>query len=170
MREIPQQPHTPESTPMDNEVSRPIVKQLLQNHNEELIKASFNPNAERAIDDNLQRVSIEVLQQYWGHGITRGNEETQLAALIDILTNNRIQGYTGKLGGNGGGYNAYTHGSFLVVLDKGTSIEKISGKVSIGVVVLNEKYYPLISDLRNMFPNRKIIKASELSEYFAEQN
>lgn len=54
-------------------------------------------------------------------------------------------------------------------LEKNTTIEKITGKVSIGVVVINGGYYPLAEDLKNMFPQRKIIKASELPEYFAEQ-
>lgn len=41
-------------------------------------------------------------------------------------------------------------------------------KINIGMLVVNTKFYPLVEELRNMFPNRTIIKANEIPEHFSQ--
>ena len=43
---------------------------------------------------------------------------------------------------------------------------EIGWEADIGAIVVNTKYYPLVEEFKEMFPDVNIIKANELSEYF----
>jgi hypothetical protein len=132
---------------------------------------------DKLIGRYLKRIPPDVLNKYWGHGITRGNELGQLAALINIATNHSIKGWAGRL--TESGYGAWTDGSFLILSprDQDIFVRKdgrpimIDGEraqANIGAIVVNSYFDLLTEELQAMFPDLKIIKANQLPDYFAE--
>jgi len=123
----------------------------------------------------LSAVPPELQEQYFGHGITRGGNVDMLAALLEILYNHSIRGDYARLAGSGF-IDAYKFGSALIVSRRGEDLGRREGgrlkinsdrtfDTDIGAVVLNRVFYPLIDELKKMFPNENIIKASEIAEY-----
>lgn len=160
-----------------------LAKELFEKHKAELYGPWKNyegpdgaemPN--HAIQLNLLDVPDEELENYWGHGITKGEKLDHLAAIIDIAMNNRVNGWTGRL--NGGQFGAYTNGSFLVLSPPGQQLmrendgqpvllEDGSWEANIGMIVINDFFYPLADELQSRFPGVKFIKARDLVDYFA---
>ena len=116
---------------------------------------------------------MEILKHYYGHGITKGSWEDQITAVISIMSEGQIKGYQGPFKSDTG-YNADSGGSFLIVSRYDKSL--ISGekaefgetgwKADVGAVIVRQRFYPLIPELRQLFPTIKILKASEVSEFF----
>ena len=92
-----------------------------------------------------------------------------------------MQGDWGRLA-NSGNIDAYSNGPALIVshYDKSLGVYPESHKpgsavrpaqnemgsvVDIGAVVLNSSWYPLTEELKEMFPDLKIIRADELKDY-----
>ncbi len=135
---------------------------------------------QNSIQHFLKKVPENILGHYGAHGVTKGDELDNLAGALNILANHSMKGWYGPLGRGEGGYNAYRTGDFLVVskFDKSLGVkEERSGekkavlnaiglKVDIGVLVVNVHFYPLIEELKKMFPDVKIIKANEIPGYF----
>jgi hypothetical protein len=185
-REIPEEGRLFESGLIPVEESRKAAHGLLEKYNSQIlsqqlkdvngwgnrIESDFYQNA---IRHYLKEQPEEVLKQYWGHGVKRGEEEDRLTVLLNILSNSAIKGDCGQLVSSY--ISAYDDGDFLLILDKdrpfpprlqdGTMARNQIGlKVNIGVLVVNTRFYPLVEELKKIFPNRKIIKANELPEYF----
>ena len=135
----------------------------------------------------LKMISEDIREHYQGHGITRGSELDRLTALLNIMANQAIKGEHGPLvGGDSAVIRAFQKEiEFLVISKKDKPLHKEQGKngrmqpifnemnqwqADIGTIIVNTKYYPLVSEFRKMFPNVSIIKASELTEYFKEKN
>jgi hypothetical protein len=139
----------------------------------------FRP--EQAILHFLQQFPVEVLEDFYGHGIVRNDEEFQVAALLNMIENKTMRGDQGRLvQGPSTFIPAYTSAPFLVLSHYKKSLEKMDehGKTqrnSVGLVidpgafVLNNAYYCLSDDLRAMFPSEKIIKANELPTYIQSE-
>lgn len=132
---------------------------------------------QNAIEHYLDEVPPEILENYHGHGITRGRELEWLTAAINILANRGVRGDVSRLAG-GRYIDAYREGSFLVVLEKdnpfpGGKPQKPDQagllRVNLGALIVNTQFYPMVDELRTMFPNRTIIKASEIPQYFADK-
>jgi hypothetical protein len=136
----------------------------------------------------------DILKKYEGHGITRNSEIEQLAAAINIAQNKTIMGWKGKL--KTSQCRSYTMGSFLILspynqslnkdksifhkikgnkIGKGTIIgsnqngERLAWEANIGVIVVNTRLYPLVDELRKMFPDIKIIRANELTKHILNE-
>ena len=91
----------------------------------------------------------------------------QLAAVLNILSTGEIKGYWAPLK-NSGYINAYTSGPFLILSHKYKTL--MSGqKQSIGAVVVNAEFYPLVEKLKKIFPDMNIIKASEMYDYMRKE-
>ena len=129
---------------------------------------------QNAMEHYLRDVPKEILENYYGHGITRGRDLEWLTAALNILSNVGIRGDVSKLAGSGF-IDAYSDGAFLAVLEKDNPFpggkpqkpdETGLFRINLGALIVNTKFYPLVDELRKMFPGRKIIKANEIPEYF----
>ncbi|MGB7957904.1 MAG: hypothetical protein WCF77_03650 [Minisyncoccia bacterium] len=142
------------------------------------------------IEDHLRQFPPDVLRHYYGHGVTRGDQLDHLTAAISILTNNAVQGGVARLEGSGYA-DAYTNGSFLAVSrrddemidrDKNkapalvslgqnqyTGKEITAMKIHPGALVVNAEFYPIVPELRAMFPEANILYANELPDYIKEE-
>lgn len=162
-------------------------KELLENHNKPVDGNKWwYATGKGVIEDHLRQFTPEVLNHYWGHGVTKGNEIDHLAAAISILANSAIRGSTAPLY-NSGYVDAYTDGSFLVISHKGDHLierdenkkpsfvslgeNKSTGeeiraiKINPGAFVVNAAFYPLVEELKRMFPDAHILYANQLPEY-----
>lgn len=135
---------------------------------------AFNPD--RAIEFFLQQFPREVQEEFFGHGIVKGNEIQQLGALLNILSNKIMKGDSGRLiQGARTFIPAYTRAPFLVLSHykqnlaiRGESRRLPNGSgvaVNPGAYVVNGPYYPIVEELRSTFPKENIIRANELPNY-----
>lgn len=146
-----------------------------------------NASGQKSIPNALQRFPDEVLQNYWGHGVTRGDEIDNIAAVMSMLRNNAFIGWTAPLA-NSRGTDAWTHGDFLAISRKGEELSprpnnkpqlvtfrtntgqtKPGLRMDLGALVVTDRFEPIIDDLRQMFPQANIISAAELPEYINTQ-
>lgn len=170
------------------EDSRNQAAVLLEKYQQEILSQSgqdvngwherfVTESYQNAIRHYLREVPKEILQQFWGHGITRGRDEDRLTAALNILSNSVVKGDCSQLASSY--ISAYDDGDFLLILDKenpfpprlsdGTRNRNQLGlKVNFGTLVVNTKFYPLVEDLKKFFPHRDIIKASELPDFFKQ--
>lgn len=132
---------------------------------------------QNAIRHYLNTIPIKILRQYWGHGITRGSDEDRLASALNILSNSTVRGDCGQLASSY--ISAYDDGDFLLILDKEQPFpprlpdgkpnrNQLGLKVNLGVLVVNTKFYPLVEELKSIYPGKKIVKARELSSLFKQ--
>jgi hypothetical protein len=181
-----------------------LAKELLEKYKDQLIEKEYeNEDIDDVIGSNqsikkfLEKIPDEIKAKYRGHGITKGNETDQLAAMINIAQNKCIVGAEGNLAFTGRGISgAYKNGYFLVIskLDKhllkrklhlikgpssmfeGNKIqqsdengEREASEADIGAIVVNLKFYPLVEELRKLFPDIKIIKANEIVDHIMNE-
>lgn len=193
MEEFNQKPQTEKiESFVSIEESRKIAQELLVKYDSEITAQAFQDingwdrfdgNGfeatlyQNAIDHYLREIPKETLEHYYGHGITRGRDLEWLTAALNILANESVRGDTSKLAGSGF-IDAYTDGSFLAILEKDNPYpggkpqrpNEIGLKINLGALVVNTKFYPLVDALKSMFPNKTIIKANEIPQYFEGQN
>lgn len=131
----------------------------------------------------MSQIKPEVLERFFGHGITRGNEINKVAALFAILNDGVIKGDSGLLA-NSGHVNAFV-APFMILshVDKPLmdreyykthqselqSIQYTGWKAKIGAIVIDIKYYPLIEELKKRKPEYNIIRSEDLPAYFQSQ-
>lgn len=194
-----QPPGQPEKGPFNQEECRKIAEDLYVRYQDKLLENRNKPidgnkwwyaTGRGVIEDHLQQFTPEVLSHYWGHGITRGNEIDHLAAAVSILANKAIKGSTAPLY-HSGYVDAYTDGSFLVISHKGdhlverdqdkkpsftslgenrsTGEEVRAVKINPGAFVVNANFYPLVDELRRMFPEVNVLYANQLPEYIKRE-
>lgn len=183
MEDQPQNPQ-PKQEFVPFEESEKLAQELLEKYDAEITAQAnqdvngWNPSFsmemyQNAIDHYLRDIPVETLEHYWAHGITRGRDLEWVTAALNILSNGGIRGDVGKLSGMYSGF--MTQCNFLVVLEKDNPFpggkpqrpdETGLFKINVGALVVNTKFYPLVDELRSMFPNRNIIKANEIPEYF----
>jgi len=102
------------------------------------------------------------------HGITRGEERVQLQSLLTILKGGELKGSWAPL--RGSGYvDAYTTGGFTLVspMDEGLVLD--NGELNVGVVVVNPYFIPLMSTLKEMYPQHTFIKAENFPAWVDNQ-
>ncbi|MFH1428048.1 MAG: hypothetical protein ABIG60_06035, partial [Patescibacteria group bacterium] len=138
---------------------------------------------QKSIYHFLEKIPNDILERFQGHGIIRKSTFDQLAGALNILANKSIKGECGRLGGEIYGYGAYKGGDFLVIskIDKGLPItEERDGRqqsvfneigwiADIGAFVIDTEYYPMVEELKRIFPDVNIIKANELTEYLKSE-
>ncbi|MCC6639455.1 hypothetical protein IT409_02770 [Candidatus Falkowbacteria bacterium] len=131
----------------------------------------------------MSQIRPEVLERFFGHGITRGNEVARIAALMAILNDHVIKGDSGRLM-NSGHVDAFVAPIMILskvdrpLMDKEyykkhqseLAYVQVNGwKPDIGAIVLDVKYYPLAEELKKRKPEFNIIKSEELPAYFQSQ-
>lgn len=127
----------------------------------------------------LKKIPTEIQEHYYGHGITRNGVLDRLAAAIAILENNVIKGDFAALE-NSGYINAYKDSDFLVLSkkDQRLDVKDAEGKqvrwnkcwvANIGAFVVNSRFYPMVDELKQLYPDVNIIRPRELQKYFEEQ-
>ena len=176
----------PEQLSLNEERYNEVAKKLFEEHRNKILAVSnVRPTA---INKALKQFSDEILSHYWGHGVTRGQIEQQIAAAVSILENNVIFGDAAPI--KSGHINAYTDGNFLVISRKGgTNLikgwdkrmpefiqtkgndgrPKKGMRIEPGAFVCNGKVDSLVEPLRKMFPGIKILHAEELGDYIEEE-
>lgn len=145
-------------------------------------KTAFPPVYE--LRDKLKKLSPELLATFWGHGITRGTVEQQIAAVLSVIENSAISGDIGRLA-KSGHIDAYTHGCFLVIFDpivmrefeakssaqrRDSIVELVNQDQSIKramllkplAVVTNTHIDSLVPDLKKLYPNFTILTSDEV--------
>lgn len=129
----------------------------------------IDPN--RAIQKYLAQCSEDDKEQFWGHG-TSSVLDDEIASVINIATNKKMEGWTSKVGGPSG--QARKAGSFLILSPRGEELlkhnlpdGKMSWEPNIGAIAVNNKLYPMIEELKSMFPDINFIKANELPNYIS---
>ncbi|HNY04743.1 MAG TPA: hypothetical protein PKI92_03235 [Candidatus Woesebacteria bacterium] len=140
-----------------------------------------------AIDRFLEEVPDEIKTRFWAHGVTRGDGIGNLATVMNIIETGQIAGYSGIIGN--GGFGAWTGGDALIVskIDQSLFKEDSEGEyirheiignhgqitvmceADIGAVILNNRLYPLVDELKTMYPDVKIISADEMKSFFEEE-
>lgn len=137
---------------------------------------------QKSIKHFLDQVPDEIRERYSAHGITRDSSLEQLASALNILANKSIEGSAGPLGG-GAMFRAWTSGDFLVVSKEGQPLSKwkemdgeqqkvfnkIGWEANIGSMIVDTRYYPIVDELKEMYPDVNIIKANEIPVYFASK-
>ncbi len=122
------------------------------------------------IEAALKDIPKETLSRFTGHGIARGSEEG-LFALINILQNSTIKGSLANLGE---GRTAWTNGDFFVIsrVDDRLATSKnneVGVVVSPGAFVVGTRFYPIVDDLKRLFPIANIIRSNEFRNYIEQQ-
>lgn len=140
------------------------------------------PQYQKSTDIFLDKIPEEIQEHYWGHGVTRGDDFEVVASVLNIMANKFMKGDSAPLAGVGA-YGPWTSADFFVIskADKPLYLEgsenDIRGedgrtkatKVDIGAIVVDVKYYPMVEELRQMYPDVNIIKANQIPEYFGVQ-
>lgn len=186
-RQIP----APEQITIDHEKFRKIAERLFNEHEHEIrsVGPSYGMNIQTKIEEVLRQFSSDVLQKYWGHGVTKGNLKEQLAAALSIIENHVMQGTAAPIKQSGYA-DAYTNGSFFVISRKGgDSLIKgmeqnipervkyrdvhgndvMSLRIDPGAFAFNNIFDSLVEQVREMYPDVKILHAEELGDYIREQ-
>lgn len=146
---------------------------------EENTRGGYQRSIEHYIKEEIPR---EILSHYYGHGVTRGGYRDHMAALLCMATNKSIKGDASPLTKKDAVYiPAYIEAEILALSPKDISMQpRIKGKhgmsepvfnpdqswkANIGAIAVDVHYYPLVEELRHMFPNVNIIRANELPNY-----
>jgi hypothetical protein len=170
------------------ESSEKLAKELLSRHESEIrdnlqkdVDGWGNPYTDYQDSTRhfLEMIPEVIRQRYYGHGITRKGEADRLAAVLNIMANKSIKGECGPLSGaNSPMIDAYQRRTEFLVISKidnqlplkPSTFNKLGQwKADIGAVIVNVKYYPLVNELRELYPEVNIIKANELQEYFLKE-
>jgi hypothetical protein len=191
MEEI-QKPKSRERVLIDSERYNRTAHELYLKHSDSIYdtKNTFPPVYE--LRDKLKKLSPELLATFWGHGITRGTVEQQIAAVLSVIENSAISGDIGRLAGSGY-IDAYTHGCFLVILDpiviaeyfaktsaqrrRDTIVELVNQDGSIKramllkplAIVTNTHTDSLVPDLKKLYPNCTILTSDEVVDFLSAE-
>ena len=175
-----------EKLTLSNEKYQKLAEELFETHRDTILThPDYFGHSE--IRRTLSNFDDETLQHYWGHGVTRGDIVTQIAAGISMIENNFFFGDAAPLR-QSGHINAYTGGSFLAISRKNDQLiiraadrkpqrvqvdmdgrTRFGLRMDAGAIVCNGKLESLVEPLRQMFPNTKILYAHELKNYLEEQ-
>ena len=190
MEEI-QKPTSRERVLIDSERYDRTAHELYLKHSDSIYdtKNTFPPVYE--LRDKLKKLSRERLGTFWGHGISRGTVEQQIAAALSVIENSAISGDIGRLA-ESGHIDAYTHGCFLIILDpivtaeyftktaaqrRDSIVELVNQDGSIKramllkplAVVTNAHIDSLVPDLKKLYPNCTILTSGEVVGFLSAE-
>lgn len=151
---------------------------LIEDNKEKLDAAIMECYGQTDMARCIRKIPETIACAYSGHGITKGTYLTHLAMFLNIISNSSIKGDYGKL--SGGGYTAWTNSDFFILshYNQDLGIRDSAGNLlknevgfvaNVGAFVVGNKYYPIIDDLRRMFPNKNIIKAEEVPNFVSSE-
>ncbi len=169
----------PEKHLVPYEQSLALATELYKKYHDELMEASFENFGNSNIDKFLDLIPKEIQKEFIGHGITRGAGLGNLASFINILDNSTIKGSSAPLAG---GYGSYTQGRIFILshFKKPLFLRKLEtereyimneiGLVSdIGAYVISCAYYPILDELKKLYPDKNIIRADEIPKYIENE-
>ena len=164
------------------EQSFALATKLTKQYHDELVLADNENFGHANTRDFIKQIPEEIREKFYGHGITRvGKHYTnadKLAAFINILDNDSIKGDYGKL--VGGQFGAWASADLLILshydthlgIPKGTPGDgqgliqnEIGWVANIGAYIVSNKYYPVLNELKKLYPGKNIIRADEISQY-----
>lgn len=170
----------------ENELNR-VATELFEKNRDAILTHKENLYGRHSIKDALKQFPDDILRNYWGHGVTRGSETTNIAAALSMLTHHAFIGSTARLA-QSGHVDAWTSGDFLAVSCRGeelsprpdnkmqrVQLKLTSGQtkwglhMNLGVLVVTNRLESIIEELRKMFPKTKIISSAEFPDYINEQ-
>ena len=173
---------------IDENELRQLATDLYERHRDEILAYSLKTFGKSSIPQAVEQIPPEILQNYDGHGVTRGDDVTNIAAAVSMLKHSAFIGWSAKLAKSGWQQKAWTNGDFLAISRKGEELsprpnqqaQHVTFKLSsgetrdglhmdLGALVVNECLESIIPELRMMFPKAKIISSSELQDYINEQ-
>lgn len=131
------------------------------------------PDYQKSTLLHLEKIPEEVQKHYWGHGVTRGDDFEIVASALNIMANKSIKGDTAPLV-NKGWHDAWMNADFSVIskkdkellIDGSEDFKHKTTKADIGAIIVDVKYYPMVEELKKLFPDVNIIKANQIPEYF----
>lgn len=164
-----------------------LSMQLNEKYEEQLFRDGEdyidNKKPEYTIGAFLSKFPHEILEHYSGHGIR--NTADPLAAFISVLDNNLFIGESGPIVPGKVHCSAYTHGGMLILSHKNRSLMQegtngvqvriddkywVGTKIDPGVAfIVNLPFDCLVEELKQLFPNKKILHAYELIDYIREE-
>ena len=170
--------------------SREDAERLFIKYHDQIAEAStkpfdegvspFKPN--EAIEFFLEKFPDEVLNEFVGHGMSKRGSTDILGAFLNALANHTIRGDTGRLkhGAKPTYLLAYTHSPFLILsryrkdlasLDQNGKARRnaIGLVIEPGAFVVNNEFYPIVDEIRAMYPDAPILKANEIPAYIKSQ-
>ncbi|HOY14299.1 MAG TPA: hypothetical protein PLY70_14220 [Saprospiraceae bacterium] len=109
----------------------------------------------------------EDLERFVAHGITKGDDDTKLFALLSILHTGHIKGDCAKIR-KSGYIDAYTNGAFTLISPIDENLWK-ENKLNVGVIVAAPRFVPLIPFFKSFFPSFKLIEASDFPAWIENQ-
>jgi|GEM_PF-4279310 len=138
------------------------------------------------LPDNLDlfyywsEIPTEIRDRYWEHGVTKGNDLAQLTSTVSIAETNCISGDTATFQAVGW-ITPYLGGDALVIsridqplINPATrylDLDDGSGKVirglaaNLGAIILNNRLYPFFDQLKTLYPDLTILKATEVENH-----
>jgi hypothetical protein len=161
------------------------AKRLIEKYHNQIAEADNFPfdkgvsefQPDRAIDFFLKQFPDEVLRDFLGHGVSKMDEVSIVGAFLNVISNKTLKGDYGPLVSGPGTYiPAYRRSPFLILSHYRQDLASRESNdlvrrnnlglvIEPGAFVVNNKYYPLVNELREMFPGENIIKANELPIY-----
>lgn len=178
MREQNEVRHQPEKL-MSFEESLQVAKDLVAKYGDQMTAYAYEKDPYgRHLTPFMLKISDDIKRHYFGHGITRGGLEGDIATAINILANKTMKGTSGKLKGSEP-YNAWTSGHFLVIsfpdqpialLDENRNAihNEIGMKINAKALIVDPTIYPLINELQSRFPEVDIVPADRANEYLSK--
>jgi hypothetical protein len=156
------------------------IKHIVLSANEMFASVTHNETTPTSDDISAEwyKVPGKIRSRYWGHGITKGDDSQQLAAVMTIAETGYISGTTASF--ESGWINPYTSGGALVlsridseliapehemvILNDGSGKTKDALKANIGAIVLNASLSHFYEELKSKYPNVVFIQANEINK------
>lgn len=172
------------------EESKQLAKKLYDNYKEK-IYANYEkdidnfgdiriPWYQQSTSSYLDKVPDEIKKHYQGHWIRPqrnaidDEDVIELSVVLNIMANKCIKGSSASFSSDKTPITPWIM-PFLIVSkkdkellfdDRDFELQHHAMKADIGAIIVDVKYYPLVDELKKMFPDINIIKANQLQNYF----
>jgi hypothetical protein len=156
-----------------------LATKLYDEYKDDLAKAQMDNFGRANMSEYINQIPKEVAEKFYAHGITRGTQTTNLAVFMNILANDSIKGDYGAL--IGGQFGAWTRSDLLILShydrhlgvsgdgDSRLKKNEIGWVADIGAYVISNKYYPVLDELKKLYPGKNIIRADEIPQFVSQE-
>ena len=166
-----------------------LATRLFKEYHDKLTLADLENFGHANTGDFINKIPTDLREKFIGHGITRGGkyhtEADLLAAFINILDNSTIKGDCGSL--ISGQLGAFARADLLILSHYNTHLisknsldntesqgkymvhNEIGWIANIGAYVVSNKYYPILDELKKLYPDKNIIRTDEIVKYVEKE-